>query len=1220
VFRSTMVLGLSAWFALLPCAIAQTGAGAIQGTVKDPSGAVIAAAQVTILHQTTAREYRTAANDVGFYLFPSVQPGAYRISVAAPGMQTWEGTVQLQVGQTAAVDPTLSVGSTTTQVVVAGDVTPLVATESATLGNVVERARLEQLPLNGRSMAALLQKTTPGIEASAASPTVYGIRYGMEFVQDGAVLVNRTTQSLMTRPPGTDTIEEARIETNNSSARFSSPATTVLSTRSGTNAFHGSLFETARNNGFGLARARQDYYSKPPQLIRNEFGASAGGPLIVPILYNGRNRTFFFAAWEAFRHAYSQTANTTMHTMAMRQGDFSGLVDGAGRRYTLYDPWSTDSKTWQRVPFPNNQLPVNRESPMAKYLLDVTPVPTFPDVNPMVASNYYGLVPLSSRNHTETVRVDHKLTDRDQMFGRYSHGGVLNTGLRSVLPTTDGLLNTRRTLVQDDSASFSWTHTFSPTFFSETLLTGSQEESILGKGSDDTGFLVGKLGVPNPFDNSYGAIVVRIVGFGMDYREQEYEANRGRIISWDQNFTKIHGRHQFQFGGRYRHERLHVLGQQPRLTNSFQGSLGTSLYDPKSGSTYAAVQYTGHDSAHFFLGLANSFDTVLVRPWYDMTSRTAVGYFQDNFKATPRLTLNLGVRWEFYPPFSEDNGLLTGFDTQKKAVITGASLEDLYRIKASSADVVKDFLDIGAKFISAKDAGLPVSLIYSNPWDFNPRAGFAYNLAQGKHATVLRGGYGLYGFTTDLRSFTDNMRRNVPTYQVRNFYINEPAYSPDGLRNYALRSVPTLIAGLNTKDVLKYPTTGAALRGSFPLTYFDPHQPTMRAHEWSLTLEREFWRNMVLRAGYVGTHGARLEQYQELNLPPNQYVWFTRTGRPIPTGEYAATAMRPFDQVAYGELKYYRRDGWSNANVFRLEAERRYSKGWGFQFFYVMSNALKSKSADKDVDFVYPVENYLPNAVPADFSERNRFLNYRRDTDVPKHRFNWNWIVDLPFGRNHRFLGKAGGLLDRLVGGWQVAGMGQFQSAYFALPVNQWGATANVEVYGDKYPIEDCRSGVCYQGYLWYNGYIPANRINSVGANGKPNGVMGVPTNYKPALQPIYPTPKDGGSSTDPNRPYYETNTAWVKLNDGTLQRTTLDTNLHPFRNQFVLGPWGFGLDASLFKVARINERVNLRFNADFFNVLNYPGLVQPGADGIASRRNSANSPRNLQLTLRLTW
>jgi hypothetical protein len=1218
VSRTSTLVIIFCLAAVASC-MAQTGAGSIQGVVKDSSGAVIARAQVAAIHETTSRTFETISNAVGFYSFPAVQPGQYKIIVSAPGMQTWQGTVMLRVGQTAVIDAELSVAAAATQVNVVGDVTPLVTTESPTLGNVVERTRVEQLPLNSRYLQNLITATTPGVDSNASNPTVYGIRYGMQFLQDGAVLTNRLYGGITARPPGIDTVEEFRVETSSSSAKFAAPATTILSTRSGTNSFHGSLFETARNNGFGVARKREDRYTKPPQLIRNEFGASAGGPVLLPKIYDGRNRTFFFFGYEAYRYAYAQTAATSLHTDAMKQGDFSGLVDGAGKKYTLYDPWSTGAD-WSRIPFTNNQIPVSRESPMAKYLLDVTPSPNVAGVNPLVGNNYIGLVPLKSLNHTETVRVDHKLTDRDQIFGRYTHGGVDNMGLRSTLPTTDNLLNTSAVRVKDNGGAFSWTHSFSPTFFSETLVSVTENEQETGKGSSNSGYLINKLGVPDPFGNEYAAIVVRKVGFNMDYREQEMEIGRNRIAVVDQNFTKIHGRHQLQFGGRFNQERLHVLGAQPRLTNNFQNSYGTSLYDPKSGSSYSPVTYTGHDAANFFIGYAASYDTILMRPWYHMTSRTMVGYFQDNFKLTPRFTLNYGVRWEYYPPFKEDNNLLTGFDLARKAVITGASLDEMYSMGVTTPTLIKAYTDVGAKFISSSDAGLPKSLIHANKWDFNPRIGFAYTMGGAGRSTVIRSGYGLYGFAPDLRSFTDNMRRDVPMYSVRQFYGNVGSYVADGLPNWNLRNAPNIIAGVNSKNILSTDLTGAALRGAFPITFFDPNQPTMRAHEWNFTLEREVWQDTVVRAGYVGTHAFNLEQYQELNETPTAYVWYTRTGLAVPTGEYSAVATRPYDQTVYQSLKYYRRMGWSNANSFRVEAERRYAKGVGFQFFYVLSNAFKSRSSDVNLDYIYPTELYLPGAVPVDTKERNRFLNYRRDSDIPKHRFNWNWVVDLPFGRGHKFLSNAGGVLNRIVGGWQIAGMGQYRSNYFSLPTSYYGATGQVKVYGTKYPIKDCRSGVCYDGYLYYNGYIPANRINSYGSNGLPNGVMGVPSDYKPSTQPVFATPAGGVSSSDPNKAYYETNTTWVTLKDGSVVRTTLDPNLHPFRNQYVMGPWTFGLDASAFKSIPITERVVLRLNADFFNVLNNPGLMQPGSDGIATTQYSANTPRQLQLTLRLTW
>jgi hypothetical protein len=342
---------------------------------------------------------------------------------------------------------------------------------------------------------------------------------------------------------------------------------------------------------------------------------------------------------------------------------------------------------------------------------------------------------------------------------------------------------------------------------------------------------------------------------------------------------------------------------------------------------------------------------------------------------------------------------------------------------------------------------------------------------------------------------------------------------------------------------------------------------------------------------------------------------------PFPTGEYANVARRNFDQQVFGTMWRYQKSGWSNSSSFVAEVQHRYSKGYAFQLFYVMSNALRA-GGNGWVDDQLPTTNlFLPGAVPEDDQARNRLLFYRRDVDIPKHRVNWNWIVDLPVGRGKPLARNSRGIINHLIGGWQIAGNGTLNSRYFALPTSMWGPIGNIEVYDKKYPVQDCRSGVCYDGYLYYNGYIPANRINSYGANGRPNGVMGVPDSYRPFQTPLIPTPKDGGSPSDPNFPYYESNTVFVPLKNGALQRTDLNTNLHPMRNQYLLGPMVWSMDASAFKAIQFREQMFFRFNIDFFNVFNMPGTRIPDSTtGLILNQLSQNSPRVLQLTGRLTW
>ena len=245
-------------FLLLLCALSaavygQTGTATIQGTVKDVTGAVVPGAAITAEHSDTARRYSTTANGVGFYLLPSLPTGNYTLSVQAAGMERWSGKLLLQVGQTAEVDATLKVGATTTEVTVAGDVTPLVTTTSATLGNVVERARIEQLPLNGRFFQALVAADHAGRGGQQRRAAVYGParRHGVHAGRRGAGQPRNGRRSCG-RPPGIDTMQEFRVETNNSSAKMNRPASAmIVNTRAGTNQLHGAAFETARNNGFG---------------------------------------------------------------------------------------------------------------------------------------------------------------------------------------------------------------------------------------------------------------------------------------------------------------------------------------------------------------------------------------------------------------------------------------------------------------------------------------------------------------------------------------------------------------------------------------------------------------------------------------------------------------------------------------------------------------------------------------------------------------------------------------------------------------------------------------------------------------------------------------------------------------------------------------------------------------------------------------------------------
>jgi hypothetical protein len=1216
-----LLRGALAWlFVMSAAGWGQTGTGNIEGTVKDATGAVLPGAKVTITHTQTSRQYGTTSTEVGFYLFPSVQMGPYQMVVEAPGMETWKGDLILQVGQTAEVNPELKVGATTTAVTVAGDVTPLVTTTAPTLATVVERARIEQLPLNNRLIQTLLYMTTPGFESSGV-PRLFGLRFAVELLQDSAVLINRQWQQIPLRPPGLDTIEEFRSETSNSSAKMNRPGTVILTTRAGTNDWHGSVFETARNSAIGVARAREDYYLKPPHLVRHEYGASLGGPVYLPKLYNGKKRTFFFFAYEGYRLRQASTKSVTMPTPAMQQGDFSGLVDGQGRAYTLYDPLTTGAD-WRRQPFANNQIPLGRRSPFAAHLYEITPLPTRPD-NPLVRANWFGTGFDNTNQATITTRVDHRLSDRDQIFFRYSHNPSQQwrtTSLGGGPTTLDGKANANINAGANDSGVASWTHTFSPTFFSETIFSVQRDHREITPIALEE--ISSQLGLSNPF-KGLGFPRIQQTGFGMDYDSSaNLNIDFSRIYNLDQNFTKVRGRHEFQFGGRWRYESLDILAdQQQTMGTVFFDSLATSLYDPASGSSYGAFPFSGHNAANLFLGMA-TYNARYFPDFFHLRTGENSAYFQDNFKVNSRLTLNLGVRYEYARPARDRDNTLLSFDPKTHAIVTGRSLDDLVKLNHAHPAIAKAYANLGVKYETPEQSGLPSNMVFPNRWDFGPRIGFAYRIGKLSRPTVLRGGYAIYAIPEQLRAITCETRAIVPTTATFANNPNSPQQSPDGLPNYLLRSVPTVVAGVNSNNVLDLDTVAGITRGTGTVYYLDPHQPTARAHEWNVTVEREILANTSVKLSYVGNHGTRLAQYYSYNDAANAYIWYSTTGEPLPTGEFANVARRNFDKQVFGTIWQYQKTGWSNDSSFVAEVQHRYSKGYAFQLFYTMSNAQRA-GGNGWADDILPTTNlFLPGAVPEDPQARDRLLFYRRDTDIPKHRVNWNWIVDLPFGRGKPFGRNSHGLMNHLAGGWQIAGNGTLTSRYFALPANMWGPIGKVEVYGKKYPVQDCRSGVCYDGYLYYNGYIPAHRINSYDpATGKPNGVMGVPDSYKPFQTPLIPTPKDGGSRSDLNFPYYESNTVFVPLKNGDLQRTTLDTNLHPMRNQYVLGPMVWSMNASAFKSIQLKEGMFFRFNIDFFNVFNMPGTRLPDStSGIITNQLSQNSARILQLTGRLSW
>ncbi|MBA3716161.1 MAG: hypothetical protein H0W76_27535, partial [Pyrinomonadaceae bacterium] len=338
------------------------------------------------------------------------------------------------------------------------------------------------------------------------------------------------------------------------------------------------------------------------------------------------------------------------------------------------------------------------------------------------------------------------------------------------------------------------------------------------------------------------------------------------------------------------------------------------------------------------------------------------------------------------------------------------------------------------------------------------------------------------------------------------------------------------------------------------------------------------------------------------------------------------------------DVRILQRSGYINTSIWSFEVERRFTKGLGFQAFYTLTNALRLAGNSSRDDVAGRPEAYLPGTVPTDFKKFNRFLFYDRDigtatNPLPKHRVRWNWNYELPFGKGRSFGRNASGFLNGVIGGWKLSGSGTLLNTWYAQPTDNWGEFGKFEIYGKKYKIEDCRATPatatrpederCTPGYLWFNGYISERNINSKNAAGLRNGVFGLPENYQPAQKPITPWPK-GGQPTDLGAADYDTDIVVVTLKDGTTRRVSYDTGLHPWRNQYPLGPFNWVTDASLLKFFSVTEKVRVRVNLDVFNVFNVQGFNPPNAEGIVSLGSSFNNfafrPRQLQGTVRIEW
>jgi hypothetical protein len=403
----------------------------------------------------------------------------------------------------------------------------------------------------------------------------------------------------------------------------------------------------------------------------------------------------------------------------------------------------------------------------------------------------------------------------------------------------------------------------------------------------------------------------------------------------------------------------------------------------------------------------------------------------------------------------------------------------------------------------------------------------------------------------------------------------------------------------------------------------NPDSPPDLATVTNVTVEQPIkGDSSALRVSWVYSHGTNLDQAYEYNYHPSTYVYEVEHGVIPPNGTYSSTATGPYDQTLYGSgSNYIEKSGWSNDNELEVNYQRLFHHGSAYQISYVWSKAFRvgDDSSTGTASIIYPSADYLPGFAPAQptniapyaFTRQlNRFENYKLESAIPKLHIAFNGILDLPIGRGKRFLGNSSRFVDLLLGGFQIAGDGSIVSQDFQPSTANWGPTNPIQTYKHKYKIQDCRSGVCHKAYMWFNGYLSPTVLSST-----TEGAYGLPASYVPFQTPIDNTP---------NTSNYGNNNVSLTLNNGSVVQTGYSpgpVSDNRFSKTFINGPINWTADVSLFKVVPITQKVSMRFNVDIFNVFNEQGYSNPNAtDGTESLLTSYNTPRQLQLTLRISF
>lgn len=1027
-----MICALVCLFFAVAGAFAQVAS--LTGRVTDQSGAVVPSAEVVARSLETALTYSTQSTSEGYYTLPALPPGRYEVTVSKTGFVPVKQTgLELAVQQVARLDITLRVGAVAETIEVRAQ-TPLLESESSTVGQVIGNRQVTELPLLGRNTYALAM-LVPGVRNSAGvnnlvidqistvSYSINGQRANSnEFLLDGAPN-SAASQNQPVINANPDMVQEFKVETNNFAAEYGRAAGGVFNvvTRSGTNELHFSLYEFLRNDKLNA----NDFFANRSGTRRapfrfNQFGGTLGGPVVIPGLYNGKNRTFFFANTEIVRFIQGITFTAVLPDPQHLTGDFSAARLADGRAVTIYDPATTTANPagagFIRTPFSGNRIPASRIDPVARNFARLFPAPTVPNT-PLGVINYTRTDGNRVPKDSYSFRGDHNITSANRIFARYSfddtpyiRAPAYGQQYKNIAPTAGPQVFTRWNAVLEDS------HTFSPTTLGVFRYSASRLINFRRPYSDN--FDIESLGLPSymrqgmvdPISlpaitiNGYsvsGSVPNIVVGGLIGATDLIRFGHTLQTVQG--NLTKNFTGHTLKFGGEFRSVQFNTQQTGDQATNFSFSPQWTQGPNATQSSPVA-----GLGLATFLLGIPSG--GVNPAPALTLTQKYHALFLQDSWKLTPKLTVNWGVRYDYETPRTDRYNMLTNFDYNAPAAI-----------QAPGINLRGGLTFVGVQGQSRYNANLDRNNIA-------PRLGIAYRLTS---KTVLRAGAGLfYATTAGVGGAAGSF--GVSGFQAATSIVT----SLDGVRPAVSWSDP-YPGGLFNKPTGS--SLGLATLLGQSVQFYDRGNVTPYSSQWNFTIQQELPGSTLFEVAYAGSRGLFFPTNREWNqLSPEhlalgdalrQQVANPFAGQ-ISVGALArptvarAQLLRPYPHF---ESVTAVNSSWASSSYHALQAkvEKRYASGLSILGAYTYSKLLD-----------YAIGPFAGETLGASIFQNHHNLaaEWSPSSVDQTHRIIANAVYELPFFRTHS--GAAG----KLLGGWQA---GLIWSAFSGSPLGVTSAVNN---------------------------------------------------------------------------------------------------------------------------------------------------------------------------------